>query len=390
MSLNTFLIDLKLKIKQNKWPIMVCIGFWLMGFIFFYLVENDKAIGNILLISFGIRNSNNHSDMAGLYNLVWPVLLETIILGFIFGALFKKYNPVITSQILAKHQRNHTIVIGSTHLGERIIEYLQLNNKNFVLIEREDNKVENLINSSAPVVIGDATDDEILIDASISKAKEVFITINDARDSIVICNKIRDINKDCALYVRLFGDYYYKYLAQEPINAFSFSTSKWAMSSIKEWSQGETGKTLVLGRDNLSQRIAEYLGKDQSRPTVIMDEHIDSDLYDEESAINAISDSANRLRFIEDHINLNEVTQIFIVWKEEEEFSDSLYLCTRLNQKYPSIKVYVRIFDEELAAIMERFNATTFSTSAYAFNMLQKQVQKDSAIYKKKVILTKE
>lgn len=355
-----------------------------MGFFFFYFAETDKSIGNILLISFGIRNSNNHSDIAGLYNLVWPVLLETIILGFIFGALFKKYNPVITSQILAKHQRNHTVIIGYPHLGERIIEYLEMKGKPFVLIEKDETKVDNLINSSAPVVIGEATDVESLINASISKAKEVFITLNNARDSIVICEKIRDINKECALYVRLFGDYYYNYLAQEPIKAFSFSTSKWAMSSIKEWTQGETGKTLVLGRDNLSQRIAEYLGKEQSRQTIIMDDQIDSDLYDEESKINAIPDSANRLRFIEDHVDLKEVTQIFIAWKDEEEFSDSLYLTTRLNQKYPTIKVYVRIFDEELAAIMERFKAITFSTSAHAFSMLQKQVQKDSAIYKKK------
>ena len=381
MSSNTFWINLKLKMKQNQWPFVVCFVFWLFGLIFYSIIEVDKSIGNILLISFGIRSSSNHSDLAGLYNLIWPVLLEMIILSFIFGALFEKYNPVVTSMMLSKHQRNHTVIIGYPHLGERIIEYLENEKRAYVLMEGDEEKVDTLINSGSPVVIGDATDEENLQHASIPRCKEVFITLNDARDSIVLCEKIRAMNKECALYVRLFGDYYYKYLAQDPIKAFSFSTSKWAMSSIIEWTIDQKGGAVVLGRDNLSLRIAEYLGKEQKRKTTIMDEQIDADLYDEEENITAIQDSGNRLRFSEDHIDLNTITQIFIAWKGENEFSDSLYLSTRFHQKYPNIKIYVRIFDEELAKIMERFSATTFSTSAHAFSMLQKQVQKNSAIH---------
>ena len=52
-----------------------------------------------------------------------------------------------------------------------------------------------------------------------------------------------------------------------------------------------------------------------------------------------------------------------------------------LKQKYPHITVYVRMFDEELARITKILEAVPFSTSAYAFRMLQKEVDKNSGIY---------
>ncbi|GAG77017.1 unnamed protein product, partial [marine sediment metagenome] len=80
------------------------------------------------------------------------------------------------------------------------------------------------------------------------------------------------------------------------------------------------------------------------------------------------------------HVNLEEVTQAFICWKRDSEFDESLYLTSKLKLRYPQIEIFVRIFDEELIDLVENYNAKTFSTSAMAFKMLQKQVPPDSAI----------
>ncbi|MHA1720148.1 MAG: NAD-binding protein [Promethearchaeota archaeon] len=376
----SLLIDLKLKIKHNKWPFIICFLFWVLGFIYYSSIESDKNLWNLLAVSLGFRNPTITSDVSGMYQLIWPILLEVIVIGFIFGALIEKFNPVVTSKILAKNQRNHSVIIGYHHFGKRIVDYLKDHHKPYSVIEENEDFIEDLIIEGEPAVNGDPTDIATLQFAAVDKAKEVFIVSNDIRETIVICEKVRELNSKCSLYARLFGEHYYEYLSNEPFNAFLFSTSKWALESIHEWTQGETGKVLVLGRDNLTQRIAEYLGREQNRETFIIDPEIQDNLYDDDEKITIFADQATNINSLESHVNLKEISQIFICWKNEDEYSDSLDLTLGLHNEYPNIKVYTRIFDEELAQIMKKFGATVFSTSEYAFQMLQKHVKKGSAI----------
>ena len=85
-------------------------------------------------------------------------------------------------------------------------------------------------------------------------------------------------------------------------------------------------------------------------------------------------------------MNLDEVTQVFICWKLESEFDEALYLTSKFNLRYPKIEIYVRIADEELIDLVEKYNAKTFSTSQNALETLQQIVSPDSAIYPKKGI----
>jgi hypothetical protein len=75
------------------------------------------------------------------------------------------------------------------------------------------------------------------------------------------------------------------------------------------------------------------------------------------------------------------VSQAFICWKRDSEFDESLYLTSKLRLRYPHIEVFIRIFDEELIDLVENYKAKTFSTSSKAFEILQKLVPPDSAIF---------
>ncbi len=64
-------------------------------------------------------------------------------------------------------------------------------------------------------------------------------------------------------------------------------------------------------------------------------------------------------------------------------FSDAIILTVAVKKKYPHIELFVRMFDEELAEIAKTIDATTFSTSAFAFDLLQNKVKTTSGIYPK-------
>ncbi|KKL23328.1 hypothetical protein LCGC14_2426460, partial [marine sediment metagenome] len=96
--------------------------------------------------------------------------------------------------------------------------------------------------------------------------------------------------------------------------------------------------------------------------------------------LHIINEFACFLSDLQAHVDLDEITQIFICWKRESEFDELLYLTSKMNLLYPHIELYVRIFDEELKDLVKRYNAKPFSTSKKAFKMLQQNVKPDSAI----------
>ncbi|MGB5910980.1 MAG: NAD(P)-binding protein [Promethearchaeia archaeon] len=384
MSILNFFIEVHLKLKQYKLAFIFLFLFWFGGFMGFFITEPNEDIGILLLYSLGVRRPEPTGDFASFYALLWPILLEVIVFGFIMGEFLEKYNPIITSRILAKHKRNHTVIIGYQHLSERIVEYCAENKEQFCIIEDNEELVEDLINASYPIVVGDATETSNLEFANIKRAKEVFINIGDVRVAIICTEKIRKMNPDCRIYVRAFENHVQEYLEQPPLNAFSFSTSKWAMEGIKEWTKGKTGKAIVIGRDSLTHRIAHHISLQPEREVFLFDDIHDGIEFVVNEKLHIITEFACFLSDLRAHVNLEEVSQVFICWKKDSEFDESLYLTSKFNLRYPQVEVFVRIFDEELVDLVEKYNAKTFSTSQNAFEKLQKEVTSDSGIAPRK------
>ncbi|NHJ25755.1 MAG: hypothetical protein EAX89_14330 [Candidatus Lokiarchaeota archaeon] len=384
MSIINLLINIELKLKQYKLQFIFLLLFWFGGFSFFFLTQQGENLYIIFLYSLTIRRPITSDDFINFYTLIWPILLEVIVFGFIMGELLEKYNPVITSRILAKHKRNHTVIIGYQHLSERIVDFCTENKKRFCVIEDNEELVEDLVNSGYPVVIGDPTELFNLKDANIKKAKEVFINVDEARIAIICTEKIRQLNDEIAIYVRAFEDHVQDYLEQTPLNAFSFSTSKWAMEGIYEWTKGKKGNAIVIGRDRLTHRIAHHISLQTDREVFLFDDEHDGIEFVVGSNLHIIQEFACFLSDLRPHVDLESVSQVFICWKKDSEFDEALYLASKFDLRYPNIEVYVRIFDEELKDLVEKYGAQTFSTSENAFKKLQNEVTADSAIAIKK------
>ena len=380
MSFINFIINIELKLKQYKIQFLFLVFFWLGGFIFFYLTQPGESMWIIFLYSFSIRRPISSNDFISFYSLIWPILLEVIVFGFIMGELLEKYNPLITCRILAKHRRNHTVIIGYQHLSERIVDLCIANKKRFCVIEDDEELVEDLINSGYPVVIGDPTELYNLNDANIKRAREVFINVDDARIAIICTEKVRQLNDKCPIYVRAFEDHVQNYLEQTPLNAVAFSTSKWAMEVINEWTKGKKGTAIVIGRDRLTHRIAHHISLQPDREVYLFDDEHDGIEFIVGPNLHIVQEFTCFLSDMRPYVDLDKVSQVFICWMKETEFDEALYLTSKLDLRYPNIEIYVRIFDEELKNLVEKYGAQTFSTSQNAFRKLQNEVSPDSAI----------
>jgi hypothetical protein len=191
------------------------------------------------------------------------------------------------------------------------------------------------------------------------------------------------VNKNAKLYLKLYPVEYDNYLKGAPFNAFTFSNSKWAMSTVNEWTQNDTGKSILLGSNHLAKRICDYLLNIQHRFVYWIDQNSDSVLFQNNPNIKRIMEDVDRVENLEKFINFNEITQVFVCWNEGETNADIMNMSMEIKRRFPQIKVYVRIFEDELAPILERVGILPFSTTRKAFKMLQKEVSPDSAIYEK-------
>ena len=99
-------------------------------------------------------------------------------------------------------------------------------------------------------------------------------------------------------------------------------------------------------------------------------------------ALKLVDCPTNRLHHIESLVPLAEVSHVFMCWSNmSESTSHAIYLAMQLQAHYPHIHVYVRTFDDEVRVVLESLGATTFSTSLYAFETLQRKVPAASNIY---------
>ncbi len=369
--------------RRFRLPFIIFILFWIIGFVVFYIIDENKSFWNIVLTSITVNESSN--TFYNFYQLLWPLLFELLILTFIISALqeFYGYNPIVNSRKIASGRKNHSVILGYNHLGERIVEYLRENKRPYSIVDIELEKVDDLISLNQPVIVGDYTDIDIIRLAGVEKCKEVFCVTTDLRRALIAAEKVRELNRDCALYMRVFDDHFRTFLAGEPWNAFTFSSSKWALESVKIWAEDvkEGDQIIVLGNDTIVQRIAEYYGEKLKIKVNLIDPKIDPHVYHDLPNVSAKRERVQFIENLDENFDMKEISQIYICWNTEELFSDAIILTVALRKEHPHIDVIVRMFDEELAEIAKFSEAATFSTSAYAFQMLQKEVKNDSGIY---------
>ncbi|WMX12499.1 MULTISPECIES: TrkA family potassium uptake protein [unclassified Aureispira] len=97
---------------------------------------------------------------------------------------------------------DHTIVCGFGRHGRQICKELTKNNLPFVVIEPEGKQFEDLRELKYLFMEGDATDDEILIDAGIHNAKAVVVTYNENALNVYTVLTARQLNPKLRIITR--------------------------------------------------------------------------------------------------------------------------------------------------------------------------------------------
>jgi voltage-gated potassium channel len=152
------------------------------------LSENGKLFTSFYIIS----------------NLVFfAFLVSTVAKYFFEGELNKIYNIIMKGREVSK-LRGHIIVCGYGRNGRRAALELKNSRKKFLIIEKDDHVLERFPEAAKTYnfFMGDATQDEVLIDAGIRKATTIITTLPSDSENVFITLTARTMNPEIKIISR--------------------------------------------------------------------------------------------------------------------------------------------------------------------------------------------
>ena len=102
--------------------------------------------------------------------------------------------------------KSHIVVCGYGKTGTEIIEELKKLKQRFVIIEKDEHKVDELKERGELVLFGDATEDEILEKAGVSNASGLIASLPNDADNVYVVLTAREMNPSLRIIARSIDD----------------------------------------------------------------------------------------------------------------------------------------------------------------------------------------
>lgn len=278
---------------------------------------------------------------AGGWGAAYQSFTEVVVFGAIASVIVtnvtRKYRPEATARAMAKDARDHVVVVGWTHLGQRVRELAVESGCTVVVVEEDAEKVAALVRDEEPIVIGNARELAVLEAAQVASAKVVILATDDLEVAAVACRLVRELNESCELVVRCPDDDVGAVLAKT-YRARSLSTSRLAAEFIRSQAVKARAKTaLVLGDNNLSARVVEALAEKRIATTTA-----------------------------------GSGADVDLVVLCDDDLGKNLLAADRIRDLNRRVKIICRAFHDDAAEVLTRdpFACTVLSTSRHAAESL--------------------
>ena len=203
-------VNEKIRLKYRKkiyTVIFLIIGIILFGIAGFMLVEGYSFIeafySTVSLFSTVGLTNQNPIDNAGKIFIIFLILLNlgifayavSSITGFVAEGDLKKFLNFRRLQKDISKLSDHIIVCGYGRNGKQVCEVIGASQTPFVIIETDEKRMEGLKDNPASLfIIGDATDDDILMEAGIKKAKALVTTLPKDADNVYAVLTAKELN----------------------------------------------------------------------------------------------------------------------------------------------------------------------------------------------------
>ena len=204
-------------VNKNLLYITYFVSIIIIGSIGFYIIGGDDwslldSIYMTIITLFFVGFSEVHplTDIGRVWAIV-VIIFGVAGIGMLFSSMrdiiiyFNTYRRIIMMNKI-KNLKNHFIICGYGKMGAVIANELNEQKKEFIIIEKNDEKVEHIRESGMYCIHGDATLDDTLKSASVKNAKGIAVALNTDQDNLFVTMTIRTLNSNAFLLSRCAND----------------------------------------------------------------------------------------------------------------------------------------------------------------------------------------
>ncbi len=196
-------------LRRLIFALLLLFSSMIVGTLGYMLIEEysmiDAAFMSVITFStVGFNEVNPLSDTGKIFTTGYIVVnlgifayTVSVLSSFLFeGELQKIFKNIQTSREVKK-LKNHVIVCGYGRNGAMACEELFSDQKDFIIIESNEKVLENLPEKrNYPYLLGNATMDEVLIEAGVNKANTIITTLPNDADNVFITLTAKELNPE--------------------------------------------------------------------------------------------------------------------------------------------------------------------------------------------------
>lgn len=201
----------RLRLRYALFAVLAAVAFGTLGF---HLFEGWSLLDS-LYVTIQTVTTVGYGDVTPQTTVgrAFASLYMFVGVGAVLYVLTSTVQTIVQSEMIAtfgmrrrhremKKLRDHFIICGAGRVGARLIREIQRSGAPYAVIESDGQKVAQLIESGAPVLVGDATLEETLREAGVERARGLAACLPDDADNVYAVLIARDLNPGLHIVAR--------------------------------------------------------------------------------------------------------------------------------------------------------------------------------------------
>ena len=203
-----------MEVKRIKWAITFLVSVFVIGIGGYMIIEGWSFFDSVYMVVITLATVGfAETHPLSFYGRIFTIILIVVWAGIGFYALSSIIQPIIEGEIRKvlgrkklekeiKNLKDHYIVCGFGRMGSYISQELRNASVPYIIIEKDEHLREKLERENYLYLYGNASEDEVLLEAGVKKARGLVAVVASDADNVYITLTARQLNPNLFILAR--------------------------------------------------------------------------------------------------------------------------------------------------------------------------------------------